>query len=52
MSRRLVASLVAVSMLLVASLAVSAGEYDFGGRTVRIVTHDMTKEGLWGTPFA
>lgn len=52
MSRRLVASLVAVSMLLVASLTVAAGEYDFGGRTVRIVTHDMTKEGLWGTPFA
>ncbi|NMB44912.1 MAG: extracellular solute-binding protein [Firmicutes bacterium] len=30
--------------------AVQAKTYDFEGRTVRIVTHDMTKDGLWGDP--
>lgn len=52
MRNRLVAVFVAVAVLLFCCLAAQASEYDFGGRTVRIVTHEQTKEGLWGTPFA
>ena len=52
MKKLLVASLLMVTVISVSCLMVQATEYDFGGRTVRIVTHDMTKEGLWGTPFA
>lgn len=52
MKRSFVASLLVISLLLAGSLVVAAAQYDFGGRTVRMVTHDMTREGLWGDPMA
>ena len=52
MRRKWIALLLVAGVILVGNMSALASEYDFGGRTVRIVTHDMTKEGLWGTPFA
>ena len=48
--RRLLVGIIAIAALILNSLMVQAAKYDFGGRTVRFVFHDATKEGLWGDP--
>lgn len=52
MQRRLLVGLFVVMLVLSGSIVAFAADYDFGGRTVRMVTHDMTKDGLWGDPMA
>jgi ABC-type glycerol-3-phosphate transport system substrate-binding protein len=47
----LLVSVLVLSLLLL-GLTPALAQYDFGGRTVRIVTHDMSREGLWGDPYA
>ncbi|HHT35981.1 MAG: extracellular solute-binding protein [Candidatus Wallacebacter cryptica] len=51
MKRTLTVSLLVMCLVLLGSGFVLAA-YDFGGRTVRMVTHDMTRDGLWGDPLA